>query len=447
MTRPDYVLPEDEEIDEFEEQDFYEQDTVKLQTRVDPNRELTRYLFCIGDHIEPRDKQNLMAPVGGMWIGHSEVEGAPTMKRTRFMLHTCGVTPLENVSIPKKADHRAEKKSEENFLIGKGVPGGTRGYMVYAGDSLNYLQNDRFRPQGIVEIFQLMGKEWATGIAEKIQLFFFPDWFAWLRKSKPFPKTIDDRVSIVREAMLKADGDPVLTGIGDLMLESARLFTQFGSSHIERNRQMIQSMRNTNMGGFYIGWTEKTRLFALQLKLRLEDENQLRQEAGGTNIPSNDALIEQMRLDRELREKELEVQKQQNSLLLALVTGKITGIEALSKFVPVKIEEPVVKSTSENVTLEKSEEDEKDIITAYSPDLHDVSLGQANNEIATPLTVEEGTKEIVYDGQCHGIRKKTQDRCKMKNLPDGVLYCATHIGNEQEQIQSDQTENNEEIVN
>lgn len=412
-------------------------DKVELYSKVNPNRDVPRYIFCMGDHIEAKDKISFNSLIGGIWVGSSEVEGAPTMRRTNFMIHTCGIIPLETTAIGKKADHQAEKKSDEQLLIGKGVPAGTRGYTVYAGDTLAFLQSDRFRPLGVVELTHLAGKDWTLGIAEKFQRFYFPEWVSWKSGAKPFPTRLQDREAYVREAMAKAGAGSPEASVGIEMLESSRLFSQFAQKYIERNRQVIMSNRSTNTGGFFFGWTEKSRLFAEQLGIKLEDEAGLRKEDSSST--SNPDLVEAMKADQELRREEMAAQREQIKLLTMLVAGKIPSLDALQEFLP-NTEKVLAKEEIQAPSLEIIEE------------VPDVSFGSDSEEIElvkepiqTPAEVETTFEQpteklgmfkepLVPDGQCHGKREKTGERCSVTitransaNEPGQGLYCSRHI--------------------
>src|SRR5262245_5021356 len=142
--------------------DFNLSDT-QLRSTIDLNREKTRYVACLGNHMETVDSRQLNSIggwAGGIWIGHSEVDGCPTMKRTHHMILRGLFTPLETTAVSRKADHREVEGFRESYLDGKNVPAFTRGYTVYAGADFGFLQSDRFRPMGIVEISPLMGVDW-----------------------------------------------------------------------------------------------------------------------------------------------------------------------------------------------------------------------------------------------------------------------------------------------
>lgn len=315
---------------------FYKEDNTKLTSRIDVNRELTRYIFSIGDHLEPSDKEShksVGGKIGGIWVGHSEVEGAPTMKRTNYMMYRGGIIPIETTAVGRKADHREVDRRDENFLQGDGVPAGVRGYTIYAGDSLNYLQSDRFRRKGVVEITGLMGRPWSAGDAKQLQIHFFPDWTKWLAQEAPAPVYLDDWESTIREGSLRATTE-LESMTGAEMLESGRLFRVYAHAHIERNRQIIQSQRSTNTGGFFVNWNARSLLYAQQLKIQLEKEEEIR-----SATPAIDpAVVAGIQEDRDLRRQELE----QNRQLIALLASKIgSGVE-----IPIEVSIPQSEETA-----------------------------------------------------------------------------------------------------
>lgn len=397
---------------------LYEVDQkVSIGNKQGVSREVTRYLFCIGNHIEPRDRFSLNAPMGGIWVGHSEVEGAPTMKRTKYMLHACAVTPLETTAIPKKAGHREEKSSDENFLTGPGVPAGVRGYTVYPGNDIGFLQSDRFRNMGVVELTGMAGMAWDSGDPVRIQQILFPSFYTWANDPSSFPKTIKERL----EAL-----NPECT-FEELMAqvrESARLFTSYGKNHIEKNRQLIFSMRSVNMGGYTIGWNELSRLYSSQLEVPLEDQDEIKKGAPKIDMASNSEILNL-----------LKSQAKTNEVLTSLLVEMRQSKDPEAVRVAEMIEDASIPDISSH------QADFQEWVQQTSP--MDVDGPPAEEFIEetvekTGLTKEEApiisneTKmELVGmaipDGQCHGTRKKTGERCAVKNLPSGVTYCDLHL--------------------
>lgn len=292
----------------------FEGNETRLTERTAPDRDKTRYVACIGNHLETTDAiqfNSVGGWAGGVWVGHSEIEGAPTMKRTHHMILRGLFTPLETRAVSKKADHRESEGYRETYLDGPGVPAFTRGYTVYAGDDLAYLQSERYRPMGVVEITPLFGVDWNAELRKSLQDFFFPQWAQWQSGEGTVPVLLDDWVGLVQEARRKAQYENHIL-ISEQLSESARLFRIYANNQIERNRQAIQSMRSADHGGQYVGWHNKCRMYAEQLGIVLEDEKTLAPVTSG----NNDAIVLEMREERKLREKELEAQREYNQALM-----------------------------------------------------------------------------------------------------------------------------------
>lgn len=335
---------------------------VGLSSRTAADRHLTRYVFGIGDHIEPADKIHLRSIggwAGGIWIGASEVGGAPTMFRTNHMAFRCGIIPLETTSISRKADHREVEAKDESYLTGPNVSPETRGYTVYAGDDLNNLQNDQFRQMDLVELTELKGNPWANGVAMRKQNQFFPNWSLWAQGVEPMPFLLSDMELIVSKAPIMDETDEI---IQYEMLESARLFRRWAETKIEGNRQVILGLRNSDNKGFFVGWTERVKLYAKQLGVQLEDATRIAPATDNTEITAA------MKADQELRREELEVQKQTNARLMDLletVMGNKPKVEDIpaptTEVKPLEFKEPTEEdllkdvTTGEVVTLECSE--------------------------------------------------------------------------------------------
>lgn len=321
----------------------YNNTAVGLADRVDANKEKPRYVFCLGDHTSDQDKagfESIGGHFGGLWVGHSETEGCPTMKRTNFMIYRGAITPLETTAIPKKADHRERERQNENFLVGKDVPPGVRGYTVYAGNDLNYLQSDRFRPMGVVELQALKYKSWTESNALQLQLLLFPRWNDWLNGVKA-PVLLDDWMMEVNNAFNKF---PDLQAFSTDVFESSRLFRTYGLGHIERNRQQIMAKRSVDTGGMFVSWSGTSRLYAKQLGVVLENEDQLR--PSGNNMSTGDpAMIQEMREERRLRSEELKQQREMISLLTSFVKDKLgeTPFDGYAKEFTGEVEGPEVQ--------------------------------------------------------------------------------------------------------
>lgn len=311
----------------------------ELVTSTRADRTETRYVVCMGDHIETRDKfalQDVGAKLGGVKIGLSETEGCPTLRRTSGMILRGAIAPMETVVLAKRADQRSAD-GNESYIAGTN----SRGYTVYPGDDIGFLLSDNFKSFGIVEITALRGKGWDTQMALAVQKHFFPEWAKWLGDDEECPKLLSDWEDFVKRGQQLAP-TAVIAMIGDEMLESARLFRQYALDYIEKNRQAILSKRASDTGGFYVSWSNRARLYANQLGIVLEDENKIAENNVSNNGSTNEVLVELMK-DRELRMAELELQKQQIALLQNAITPKE------------KVEQPVVKET-EPVIAETVEE-------------------------------------------------------------------------------------------
>lgn len=386
--------------------DNFEDDApLKLHSNYDVSRDKTRYIACMGNHLEDLDKQQLKdigGWAGGLYIGSSESAGAPTLRRTKFMVLRGLFSPLETTAIGKAADHREAEAYRESYLEGKGVPVGTRGYTVYAGDTLTYLQSDRFRPMGLVEITPLIDVEWNTELRSSLQNFFFPDFSAWQNGEKPIPNLLSDWEGLVNEAKNKAQYESQFT-IATELLESARLFRVYANNYIEKYRQAIQSMRSTNNGGQYIGWHNKCRIYAAQLGISLEDERSLQ----STDTGQVGDLAKEFRAERSLREQELAEQKKLNAALIEKLTGEKVEIEEVKSTVPVIVtEEGLTKSAMESIELGHINE----IEVEKEPE---IEVNLSKSEPVQPLT--PGCPEMNGKGE----------PCKGKVYP-GKLKCVFH---------------------
>lgn len=396
--------------------DFGDSNT-QLSSRNDVNRDKTRYIACLGNHLESTDARQLTsigAWAGGVWVGHNESEGAPTLRRTHHMVLRGLFCPLETVAISKKADHKETEAHRESYLEGPKVPPFTRGYTVYAGDDLAYLQSDRFRPLGIVEITPLYSVEWNTELRRSLQHFFFPEWQIWQRGEGEIPELLSDWEDLVKAAQVRAQYQSHDI-IAEELLESARLFRTYATNQIEKNRQAIQSMRAADHGGQYVSWHNKCRVYAKQLGIVLEDENTLSPASSG----NSDSIAIELRKDRELREKELEVQREQNRILIAkLLNEPIELSKVEEEPEPVKEIEPLIPSMAD-VSLGVSETAEE-VEESQEPEVfNQLELGQ----IPEDKNLTYGCVDKNAKGEpCNAKLKPGEDRCthhyKMFQLKD-----------------------------
>lgn len=386
--------------------------TTRLSNRVDPNRDKTRYVACLGNHLENTDSRQLNSIggwAGGLYVGHSEVGGAPTLRRTHHMILRGLFSPLETVAISRKADHKEVEAHRESYLDGAKVPPFTRGYTVYAGDDLAYLQSDRFRPMGVVEISSLMGVDWNSELRKTLQYFFFPEWQIWQRGQGEIPILLSDWEDLVKTAQSKSQYQNHEL-IAEELLESGRLFRNYALDQIERNRQAIQSMRATDHGGMTIGWHNKCRIFAEQLGIVLEDEKNIVAPANA----NTDGIVAEMREDRKLRQQELDEQKEYNRILLAKLTGEtiepvVTRAPEVVEEKEVPVLEPLISFGTTEVIEENTPEEETD----------QVDLSQI-----------EVTKDLTYG--CSEKNAQGED-CRSR-VKEGETKCTYH--KKQEELSS-----------
>mgnify|MGYP001590867320 CR=1 FL=1 len=330
----------------------YAEPDSKIQSRRDPNRHLTRYVFCIGDHIPPEDKIGLRSVggwAGGVYVGHSEHGGCPTMKRTKYLILRGAIVPLETTPFPKSNAHRALAPNDEEYLQGSN----TRAYTIYAGDSLNDLQAASYRAMGVVEITALSGQDWNTQEARNLQLHFFPQWGEWAKGKGKFPSLLSEWEDLIKDGQTRAVTQAQYT-TGEEMMESVRNFRTGALNHIERNRQLMNSTRNVNMGGFSIRWNPRSRLFAAQLGITLEDEVRIAEQ---NKISPNDEALrrEEMALKREeieLRRREVELRERDAGVVRETPTAPLPTIIAPEVPMAAEVDLPPLEF-QETETVEK----------------------------------------------------------------------------------------------
>lgn len=405
---------------------FYGGDEIGLHNKIDPNREKTRYVLCMGNHLEPVDQKGFLpmgAYMGGLWVGHSEVEGAPTMRRTNYLCYRGGITPLETRPIPKKADHKAREQQDETFMTGHDVPPGTRGYLVYAGDTLNFLQNDSFRPMGVVEIVALQFLPWEQSNALTIQQHFFPDWTKWLRgvDAAKIPTLLRDWEGLVQSGIERGKGIAVIESVGEAMMESARLFRQYASSHIERNRQQIMAKRSVDSGGFYVAWSGRSKLYASQLGVSLEREDDLRPAT--VQSTGDPGLIAEFREERKMRERQMDQTQSIIELLVSVVKEKL-GDEALGQYAeevlkaraaeeqgPIgEVEEDLSKYVGTGLTSFESDSDETELskpIREEDPELAEQISRASRNRLESEIDDNPSFAKAVEEDE--GLRGQIKD--------------------------------------
>lgn len=265
-----------------------DQDKVRL--------EANRYVFCLGDFLEPHDKRLVVGGwAGGVWIGASEDNGAPTMWRTNHVINKAVFTPLEPIAIQPKADYR--DRDGKQVLQREVLP----------GNDIVFVADESHREMGIVELTKLADKPFSY--AQEVNRKFFPDLKKWLAGETPIPTLLNDYRGIVSQVKAVTEEDIVTKSE---ILESARLFEVYAKDQIERNRQAIERSRKTDMGGFTIGWHQRTRLFARQIGITLEDDNVYTQvTSGGEAVdPNKERELKLQEEANELKRRELELLEQ-----------------------------------------------------------------------------------------------------------------------------------------
>jgi hypothetical protein len=263
------------------------------------DRKAPRYVFTLGDFIEPGDKRQLRGvggELGGLRVGLSPKEGTPTMWRTNGFIHRAHFVPLEITATVADSDHREGVRPLRD---------GISVYEVNPGGDAALLSEDSYKQQGVVELTALRNIAWAGGTAQALNKVFFPDLDGWREDPQGMPVLLSDYVSLVTKVDAQSD---IIAQTKDEILESARAFAVYAKAQIEKNRQAIMRIRNTDAGGFTLGWQARTRLFAAQLGITLEDDNVFTQE----QITVSGAGV--IREDTELKAREIAAQEEANEL-------------------------------------------------------------------------------------------------------------------------------------
>jgi hypothetical protein len=294
----------------------------KDETKV--SLEIPRYVFEIGDFIEPGDKRQLRGIggwTGGIRIGPSSTEGAPTMYASNYIINRACFTPLQVANIRAKMDESpADVKSIRK--VGEDEQGNPINlHEILPGSDMLLLGDDSHRQQGIVEITALRGVLFGAGEAQALNRIFFPDLDAWLGGETEFPVLLNDYINLIRAVRPNSDREAITQ---EEMLESGRRFETYARNQIEENRQAIARTRQTDMGGFGVRWSERTRLFARQLGIALEDDNAF--------IPQKEDKSQEI----EMRAREIAAQEKANEL-------KLIELELLQKRLEAETKPKTVK--------------------------------------------------------------------------------------------------------
>lgn len=329
----------------METQIFSQTDAPKVARRDTVDRSITRYIVCMSDHIEKRDKNSLPGKnIGGVRVSTYPSEGCPTLVRTAGMVYRGAIIPLELTVIQKRADQRAETRNSETYIAGTTV----RGQEIYPGDDLSFLLGDHFTQFGFREVEALRGQEWSSGFALDLHRHFFPNWYEWLENGGA-PVLLDDWISYVNKGMENTDSDVVIS-VGTAYLDSAAQFRVNALDYIEKNKQLIQSKRNNDSGGFFVNWSGRARLYAEQLGIGLEDEVTLRD--GAKESPSSELLEQLMRE----RSEDIKLLLQQNDIMREMFTA-ITGDIVSKKAEPEVAKKPATETAEPEVKAPKKAKD------------------------------------------------------------------------------------------
>ena len=283
----------------------------------DISPDAVRYVAGLGDFIEPRDKsqlRNIGARSGGLRIGDSDTEGAPTLWRTKYIIRRGAFTPLETTSVLAKGDEYTSDLLKPKPITER---------MRYPAADILLLQDDEHLNQGIVEISALRGRPWADGSAKALNRHFFPKFADWLN-GEDFPKYLRIYEEMVREARIETD-DHATTQTE--LLESARKFRVYALNQIEVNRARIQATRNVDMGGFSISWTGRARLFAEQLEIQLENEKDV---APAPQERADPQVLDEQKRANDLKERELVLKERELAVLEGRAAPVVETVETCS---------------------------------------------------------------------------------------------------------------------
>jgi len=297
----------------------YKNQGVTLEQPDKVAKELVRYVANLGDFIAPSDKVQLVSigsRSGGLRIGHSDTEGAPTMWRTDYMIRRAAFTPLEpTVIVAGSGEMTRDHK-----------PVGQR--QAFPGDDAMLLTDDSFREMGVVELTALRGVLWAEEKAQELNRFFFPDFDLWMSGSVSFPKYLKVYEELIRKAeCVTAEQFTTRTEL----LESARLFRAYALGQIQRNRARIEATKAIDMAGFTIGWSERTRLFAEQLEIPLESESDIKVvPMMQTASTDSQEMIELKKRELALKERELDLLEKRDNRENPVVEEPVLELPVLS---------------------------------------------------------------------------------------------------------------------
>lgn len=274
----------------------YKNDSVAMPPKETYPKEAIRYVACLVDFIIASDKIQLAsvgARSGGLRVGASDTEGCPTMFRTDYMIRRGCFTPLEPTAVVARSDER----TIDNKWVGQ--------RQALPGNDMMLLGDDSYREMGVVELTSLRKEPWGTNKAMDLNRHFFPEIDEWLSGVKAFPTLLAEYEEIVRNAQIATEEHQILQ---QELLNSARIGRQYMLNQIQANRARIEATKAIDMAGFTIGWQPRTRLFAEQLGITLENENEIKAvQTTVTNTESPEMIS--------LKERELALKERELALL------------------------------------------------------------------------------------------------------------------------------------
>lgn len=284
-----------------------EQQEPQLPAPPDIAIDVVRYVACLGDFIVPGDKAQLRglgSRAGGYRVGVHDIGGCPTMWRKKGMILRGQFTPLEKTVIGAHVDERRDKGEMEDA-----TPIGER--MKYPASDITYLTDGDFFKMGFTELTALRGHEWADEFAKDMNLHFFPDFNLWRQGEKPFPTFLRIYEDFIGSADILTE-EQNTTQLE--LLDSVRRTRTWMIDQIEFNRARIQSTRNVDMGGASFKWSAQSRLFAEQLEITLERENDVAPAPKAVVTQTDERYIAAMEEQNRLKARELELMEKSKTV-------------------------------------------------------------------------------------------------------------------------------------
>lgn len=232
------------------------------------------------------------------------------MWRTNYYIYRATFTPLESRAINPKADMRDSNHNHVSLVE------------AFPGDDCSYLTDEHYRRMGVVELSQLRNELWHSGKPLDLNKLFFPEIEAW-QAGKEFPTLLSDYVTLVQKVRAESDTIAITK---DEILRSASSFKEYALDQIEKNRQMLNQMRTKDTAGFTMGWNPRTRLFAEQVGVKLEDDTVFNQPeqltVSGQGQIANSVNTEQKAKELELQEEANRLKREELEFLKAQYAAK-----------------------------------------------------------------------------------------------------------------------------